>query len=377
MGKKQILIICGEASGDMHAAGLAEELQRLDPRLSISAVGGEKLKAAGADVFFDIASLSVMGFFDVLRHLPRFLKLKKYILQKILELKPAAVILVDFSGFNLRLAKAINNTTPVYYYISPQVWASRPGRVQTIKRYISNIIVFFEFEREFYKKFGVEATCVGHPLLDIVRPSCDKKTFSLQYGLTQARPVIALLPGSRTAEIARILPVMLKATQAIIQKYPATQILVARVSGVKLALYKQLLAQAKVDALLVEGKPYDCLYNADFALVCSGTATLETAIMATPFCIVYKMGILNYLLYRPQVKVPYIGMVNIVAQKKVIPEFIQFQATHEKIAAEAVSILENPLRLAEMEKELSRVKSLLGTPGAAARAAEAMYKLIS
>jgi len=169
---------------------------------------------------------------------------------------------------------------------------------------------------------------------------------------------------------------MLGAARLIKEKFATAQFLIAQVPGVDTALYNRIIDTAGVKATLAQGKPYDCLHASDFALVCSGTATIETAIMETPFCIVYKMGLLNYLLYRPQVKVPYIGMANIVARKKIIPEFIQFRATPEKIAAEAISILESPKRRAEMEKELARVKSLLGAPGAALRAAKIIYGLL-
>lgn len=409
---KSIIIVCGEPSGDLNAGLLAEALKKLNPEIKISAVGGALLRKSGAEIFYDISGLSVMGLFDVLRKLPKFFALKKFILEKIAREKPDAVILVDFSGFNLRLAKAINKKIPVIYYVGPQVWASREGRVETIKKYISKMIVIFKFEDQFYKKHGIGAEFVGHPLLDIVKPTQEKKDFLKHCGLDEGKITIALLPGSRPAEIKNILPIMAKTAELISEKiYPVRdrsslddrlqqenftnrqpdsitngikninsnkdisngagiQFVIARSPNVELNIYKKIIDNFKIDATIINGKTYDCLNIADFAFVCSGTATLETAIMQKPFVIIYKMNLLNYLLYRPQVKLPFIGMVNIVADKKIIPEFIQFNAKPEKIAETALEILNNEEKLFQMKKSLSEISSLLGPHDAAASAAK-------
>lgn len=367
---KQILIICGEASGDLNAANLATKILELNPDIKISGVGGELLARTRAKIYYDIKDLSVIGLFDVLKKLPKFFFLKKLILKKIKEEKPDAIIFVDFSGFNLRLAKKINNNIPTIYYISPQVWASRSGRVKTIKNYISKIIVLFKFEEEFYKKFAINADFVGHPLLDIVKPTMDEKEFLLKYNLSESKTTIALLPGSRKAEIENILPIMLKASILIAKNIKDLQFVIAKSSQLDWDIYKRKMRGINVDLKIIEGKTYDCLNIADFALVSSGTATLETAIMQKPFVIIYKMSLLNYLLYLPQVKVPYIGMVNIVAKRKIVPEFIQFQATPKKISEEVLRILNNPLEIERMKNGLAQIKSLLGEKGASARAAK-------
>jgi len=366
---KHIIVVCGEPSGDLNASLLAEGLKKLNPEIKISAIGGELLRKAGAEIFFDIAGISVMGIFDVIRRLPKFFALKKLILKKIAEEKIDAIILLDFSGFNLRLAKAINKKIPVIYYISPQVWASRPGRIATIKKYISRIIVIFKFEKEFYKKYGVDAEFVGHPLLDIVKPIQEKNEFLKRCGLYENKATIALLPGSRKSEVKNILPIMAKSAELINQKMPNLQFVIARSHNVELNIYKEIIDNFKIDAAIIEGRTYDCLNIADFALVCSGTATLETAIMQKPFVIVYKMNLLNYLLYRPQVKLPYIGMVNIVAGKKIIPEFIQFNTNPEKIAETVLGILSDETKLSQIKKGLSETSFLLGPSNAAASAA--------
>jgi len=375
MDEIQILIVCGEASGDLNAANLCREILKINPRIKVSAVGGALLRQTGAKIIYDIKSLSVMGFFDVLKKLPRFFALKNFLLREISQQKPKLVILVDFSGFNLRFAKAINNTTPIVYYTSPQVWASRPGRIETIKKYVRKMIVFFKFEEEFYRKHGVDTSYVGHPLLEIAKASSDKKTFLTQYNLSVNKTTAALLPGSRKSEITNILPVMLESCKLIRRNFPDIQFVIAKSAQVDSDVYQRVIDKAGQDVLIVEGKTYDCLNAADFALVCSGSATLETAILGIPFAIIYKMNFLNYFLYRPQVKLPYIGMVNIVAGEKIIPEFIQFQAKAEKIAEAALEILQNPSRKASLQQRLLQIKTLLGEPGASARAAGIILSL--
>jgi lipid-A-disaccharide synthase len=369
MAQKNILIISGEPSGDLQAANLVKAILAINPAIKISAVGGMHLEQAGAQIFYDIKDLSVMGFFDVLKKLPRFFALKKSILGKITRDKPVAVILVDFSGFNLRLAKAINKSISVIYYVSPQVWASRPGRVKTIKKFIHRMIVLFKFEEEFYRRHAVSVDFVGSPLLDIVKPSLSKKEFCDRSGLADSKITIALLPGSRKAEIKNILPVMLKSAQIIQDKIKNAQFIIAKSPQVELDLYNGMLKKFRLESRIAEGRTYDCLNACDFALVCSGTATLEAAIMQKPFLIIYKMDLLNYLLYRPQVKLACIGMVNIVAQRKIIPEFIQFHACPQKIADTALKILNNPKGLEQMKQDLVQVKATLGENGAASRAA--------
>ncbi len=369
MAEKNILIICGEPSGEMHAAGLADALKRLNPEIKLSGIGSELLRSSGVEIFYDIKGLSVMGFFDVLKKIPRFLTLKQLILDKISELKPDAIIFVDFSGFNLRLAKVINNAIPTIYYVSPQVWASRPGRVKTIAKYIKKIIVLFKFEEEFYRKFKIKAEWTGHPLLDIVKPTMPKDELLGNLKLSNTKTTLALFPGSRKEEIKRVLPVMLKSAIIIAKKIDA-QFVIAKAQQVEWDIYNTLIKDLGLEIKIVEGKPYDCMNIADFCLVCSGTATLETTIMQKPFCLVYKTSALNYLLYRPQIKLPYIGLVNIVAGRKIIPEFIQFNASPKKIADYSVKTLQDKTKLQNISNDLAKTSASLGTKGAASRAAK-------
>jgi len=370
------MVICGEPSGDLNAANLITEIIRLDPEIRISGVGGPLMQKTGATTFSDIKELSVIGLFDVIKKLPAFFSLQKLILDKIKKEKPDAVILVDFSGFNLRLAKKVNRTIPAIYYISPQVWASRSGRIETIRKHINKMIVLFKFEEEFYKNLGIDVTFVGHPLLDIVKPTMEKSQFINQYGLSEAKTIVALLPGSRKQEIDNILPIMLKTAFYINRTLNNVQFVIAKSTQVDLNLFIPKIKEFNIDLKIIEGKTYDCLNAASFALVASGTATLETAIMQKPFFVIYKMNPLNYLLYRPQVKVPFIGMVNIVANKLIAPEFIQWQACPKKIADRALVLLKNPQNLSRMASELGEVKSLLGQNGASERAARVVLEFL-
>ncbi|HNX81126.1 MAG TPA: lipid-A-disaccharide synthase [Candidatus Omnitrophota bacterium] len=375
--QKKVIIVCGEPSGDVNAAHLANALYAEIPGISIMAVGGLHLRQAGVKIIHDIKDLSVIGLFDVFKKLPLFLSLKNLILETIASEKPDAIILVDFSGFNLRLAKAINKKIPVIYYTSPQIWASRTGRVQTIKRWVNMMLVFFPFEADFYKKHGFEANFVGHPLLAIVKPSLDKKTFLHNIGLDPQKTTIALLPGSRKSEITAILPVMLDAARLIQQRIPETQFVIAQATNIDEYVYEDILKKKGMNTLMEKGRAYDCINASELVLVASGTATLETAILEKPHVVIYKMNLLNYLLYRPQVKIPYIGMANIVAGKRIVPECIQFKATGRNIADTALAILQNNQTRERILQELSAMKLKLGQPGAPLRAAKIIAKFIT
>lgn len=364
-----ILVICGEPSGDLNAAKLSENLTKINPGLKISAVGGKNLRECGAEIIYDIQNLSVIGFFDVIKKLPLFLHLKKKILKLINDDKPDAVILVDFSGFNLRIAKEIKKKIRVIYYTSPQVWASRKGRIKTIKKFIDKMLVFFSFEKDFYLKNGILADFIGHPLMDTVKPSMPQEKFMRNFGISHNKKIIALLPGSRKSEIENILPIMLKSAVILNEKIKNLQFLIVKPPQTEWKFYRDILDKFKLEIEIIEGKTYDCLSAANFCFVASGTATLESAIMEKPFLIIYKMNPLNYFLYRPQVKVPYIGMVNIVAGSKIIPEFIQFEAHPEKIAQAAYQIITDESKQKQIKQGLEHVKNILGPKGASLKGA--------
>ena len=375
--EKKIVVIAGEPSGDLHASLLVSKLKELDKSIKVFAVGGELLSKAGAEIIRGINDLSVLGLFDVLKKIGKFRGLMRMVLSEIGRIKPDAVIMVDFSGFNLRLAKKIKKRYKTIYYISPQVWASRSGRVKTIKEYIDKIFVIFRFEKEFYEKFGVKAEFIGHPLLDIVKPSLTKEEAVRKFRLNGAYPVFALLPGSRVSEIKAILPVMLESAKLIKEKLPGVQFIISKPSSIDSALYRKIVAKTEVEAEIIESMQYDCLNVADFVLVASGTATLEAAIMNRPNIVIYKMGFLTYLLYRPQVKTPFIGMENIVLNKEIAPEFIQGSAKPDSIASRALEIFLDKKKLAEIKEGFLKLKSALGQNDAPRRAAESILTFLN
>jgi len=376
MAEKQILIICGEASGDLNAANLVNSVKQIAPEIKFTAVGGSMLARSGCRMIYDIRELSVIGLFDVLKKLPRFFALRKLILAELQSKKFDAIIFVDFSGFNLRLAKAINKSLPTIYYISPQVWASRQGRIESIKKYIDKMIVLFEFEKKFYAKFGMDVEFVGHPLLDIVKPTMDKKSLLDNLKFSKDALTISLLPGSRVQEVERILPVMLESCRLIQNEIISLQCVIAKSTQVDWKIYKAISQKYKLTLKIVEDKTYDCLNISDLCLITSGTATLEAAIMQKAFAVIYKMNTLSYLLYRPQVKVPFISIVNILSAKSIVPEFIQFNARPDKIASWAIKILKNHQEAEKMKQEFSKVKALLGNNGASQRAAHVVVNFL-
>jgi len=332
------------------------------------------MREKGVEIYQDISSLTTFGFFDVIKKINRFLRLKKLLLEKIEEEKFDAIVFIDFSGFNLRFAKRINKSIPTFYYISPQVWASRRGRIKTIKEYIDKMIVIFKFEEEFYKRYGVNAEFVGHPLLDIVRPTKKEEEILKEFGLSKDKLTISLLPGSRESEVRKILPIMLE-TSSLILKELDCQFVICKAKELEINLYKRILRDLPFK--IIENRIYDCLEISDFSLICSGTATIEAAIMNRPFVIIYKTSLPNYLLYRPQIKTPYIGMVNIIAQRKIIEEFIQFKAKPKIIAKTCLEILKDKKKLSQIKEDLSFVKERLGSPGASERAAKIILEGIS
>ncbi len=375
--EKKILIVCGEPSGDLHGANLVKALKEINPNTKVYGVGGGFLQKEGVKIYEDIKDLATFGFFDAIKKIKRFLRLKKILLERIKEERPNAIILIDFSGFNLRFAKEINKAIPIFYYISPQVWASREGRIKTIKEYINKMIVIFKFEEEFYKRYGVDTKFVGHPLLDITKPSKRREEILEEFRLSKDNLTICLLPGSRESEVKMILPIMLKTCSHILEKLDSCQFIITKAKELDRDLYEELLEKFNFKAEVIDNRIYDCLRISEFALICSGTATIEATIANIPFVIIYKTDLLNYLLYRPQIRTPYIGMINILARKRIVEEFIQFRARPKVIAKKILEILKNQESICQIKKDLTKVREDLGSVGASKRAAEIILNEIS
>jgi len=377
MKKKTIMIIAGEASGDLHAAHLVKELKSINPHLEIFGIGGKKMKEAGVEVIYDIVELAVVGFVEVLKHLKVFKKILEKLLILLDTRKPDAVILVDYPGFNLRFAKYVKEKNiPVIYYISPQLWAWGKGRIEEIKKYVAKMIVIFGFEEELYRQAGVKASFVGHPFLDIVKPVWKKEETIKHLHLNHHSTKIALLPGSRQKEIERHLPIMLEACEKIKIQMPDVEFILARRKELDSSIYNKIILRSTIKPHSLEDKPYEIMDISDIVIVSSGSATLETAIMEKPMVIVYKTSFLTWFLARNMIKIPNIGLVNVVAGKKIVPELIQFNATAKNIAKETLSILNNHELKKHIKENLKKIKEGLGERGATERAAHIIQKFI-
>ena len=374
---KKILIIAGEPSGDLHAANLVRDLKSLDPNLRFFGLGGYLSKEAGVDTIFDISKLALVGLSEVLKNIFTIGKIYKGILRRIDQEIPDLAILIDYPGFNLRLAKELRKRSiPVVYYISPQIWAWGRDRINIIKKCVTKMIVFFKFEEELYKTSGVDVTFVGHPLLDTVKASLAKDEALRTYNLSEGKITIALLSGSRTTEIKTLLPIMIRTAKIINSRLRNTQFIIARYPSLPAELYENAVRDSGLDIRIVSGDIYNVIAASDFAIVTSGTATLETAIIGTPLVIVYKAKLLTYVIYKFVVTISFLGIVNIIAGREIAPEFLQYDATPQNIADTIVPILLNKNKLKTMREELGSVRSSLGAPGAGMRAAQAIMPLL-
>ncbi|MFH1691441.1 MAG: lipid-A-disaccharide synthase [Candidatus Omnitrophota bacterium] len=378
--EKKILIIAGEASGDMHGAHLVTHIKKLNPKISFFGLGGKDMKNAGVHIEYDITRLAVVGFFEILKNYSKFKDIFNNILHKTKNQKPDAAILIDYPGFNLRLAGELKKMgIPVIYFISPQVWAWGEKRIKFIKKTISLMLVLFKFEEVLYMDKTFHVKFVGHPLLDTVKPQKTKTQFLESVSFKKGLTTIALLPGSREREVSNLLPRMLKAAQMIFQKNANTQFFICRTTSLPKELFKRIIDKEKIDFTytITDDSTYEALNACDLAIVASGTATLETAILNKPMIIVYKVSLSTWLLAKMFVKIPYIGLVNVVAGKKIVPELIQFNATPKKIFLTATELLHNKKKQEKIHAQLYALKNSLGIPGAYNRTAQEIVHFLA
>jgi lipid-A-disaccharide synthase len=367
---RRVLLVVGEASGDLHGAHLVRAMREKDPALEISAVAGEGLKREGVNVVFDVARIAGMGFTELAGNLTNLWRAYSLLKRILREERPGLLILIDFPDFNMRLARVAKDLKiPVLYYITPQVWAWRKRRIAKIARSVDRVAVVFPFEAPLYERAGVRADFVGHPLLDVAHVTRSREETLRCLGLDPSRRTIALLPGSRRREVEFHLTPMLEAASILGREMPLQFVLV-RASTVDRALLKASLSRAGAGVSLSDGDTYNVVHASDLVWTASGTATLETALMLKPMIIVYRLARLTYALARLLVRVDSIGMANIIAGEKVVPELIQGEMTAERIVAESKTIL-NDARLRErMIAKLTEVRDKLGAPGAAGRVAD-------
>ena len=365
--KVHLMLVAGEASGDKHAAHLAAALKAIHPQTQFFGAGGDEMRAVGVETLVDVRELAIMGALEVAAALPKFLRVFRQLRAAANTRKPAAVILVDWPEFNLRLAKKLKRDGHrVFYYISPQVWAWRSYRVKQIKRDVEQMLVILPFEKEFYEQHGVQVEYVGHPLLDSVRVTATREEFCQKYKLDPARSIVALLPGSRRKEVTYILPPMLEAARELQPTYPALQFVLALAPTITRA---QVEIHSLPNLTLIENDTYNALAAADLAVVASGTATLETAIIGTPLIVCYRASELNWRLFTPFIKVPFVGMPNLIAGREIAPELLQNNLTGERLARQIIEGINDPQRLQQARTDLQEVRQKLGETQASARAA--------
>lgn len=378
MNSKLVLIVAGEASGDLHGASLVGAMVKREPGIRFYGIGGVNLKTAGVDLWADAADMAVVGLTEVASKLRGILTVMHRLKKSMQLLKPDLIILIDYPDFNLPLARsAKKNGIPVFYYISPQVWAWRKGRLRTISGLVDRMAVILPFEEPLYRQAGVDVSFVGHPLLDVVQATSSRDETLRRFGLREDVTTVALLPGSRKGEVTRLLPVMLKAARILTENICPVQFLLPMANTLDETWMKDQIAKADPPGVrLIRGATYDAVAAADAAVVVSGTATLETALLGTPLIVIYKVSALSYLIGRMLISVDHIGLVNIVAGKTVAPELIQGAANPERIAAEILAILGQPDRRKAIQEELSHLRDKLGLPGAAERAAVMALTLI-
>lgn len=371
-----LLLSCGEPSGDLYGGELVRHVRARVVGLSAFGLGGDRMGAEGVRLVTHVRELAVVGLLEVVRHLGRIRAVFKRLLAEVERRPPDLAVLIDYPDFNLRLARELRRRgIPVLYYVSPQVWAWRRGRLELIRRTVDRMLVIFPFETALYREAGIPVTFVGHPLVDLVRPASDPGAFLSGLGLSSGRPVVAVLPGSRPQEIAHNLPPLAGAVRILAARRPDLQFIVAATPSVDLRALERILAGAP--AKLVVGQTHAALGVASLALVASGTATVETALLGTPMIVVYRVARLTYVLGRPFVKVPHFAMVNLIAGERVVPELMQRQFTADRVAAEALDLLADPARQARMREALKEVRRRLGEPGASARAAQAIVERLA
>jgi len=377
MKSKKILLVAGEVSGDLHGSHLVEAIHRIDPEIQFFGVGGEGLKRVGMRLLHHSQSLSVVGITEVFVKLRSILKALRTLKRSLEREKPDLVILIDFPDFNLRLAKiAHRKGIPILYYISPQVWAWRPGRVKLIARLVKKMVVLFPFEVPLYEAAGVDVEWVGHPLLDIVRPTLSKEMALQQFGLDPGRRTIGLLPGSRIHEIERLLPSLLASAQLLQKEIPDLQFVIPLAPGVSRATLSSRMNSISVPVTVVEGFTYDVMNLCELLITASGTATLEAAILGKPMIIIYKVSFSTYWIGRALVRVNHIGLPNLVAEKEIALELIQKDVNPQRIVEEAFRILRDPLLSRKMTESMGEVRHKLGEPGAAERAGRIICSML-
>lgn len=369
----KIFILAGETSGDLHGSYLMKSLKKINPHIEFSGIGGSFMEAEGIYSLVPLNKMSVMGFVEVIKHLPFFMDLKKKVLEKITQEQFSQIILIDYPGFNLNLLPKLKNitTAKITYYICPQIWAWKEKRIELLKKYVDNKIVIFPFEQEWYKSRGVDVNFFGHPILDEWEPS-PKERLAEKLNLNPEKPTLTLYPGSRVQEFHKHITILIEAAKLIKIKIPDIQVIVGCAKSINISQYSSNFP----DWLILEiHNPQLSLEIADVAIIASGTSTLEAAVFGTPGVIVYKLSPISWWLSKQFVKVKFAGMVNLIANKEIMPELLQDEANPEKISQNILDLLEDPKKYIKKKIELLKVKNALGGKGVCEKIANNIMEL--
>ena len=371
----KILISAGEASGDIHAAAVTAALKQIDSSVEVFGMGGDALRAAGGEVLFDIKDHGVMGFVEVIKKLPDLFKLRSDFARVMDERKPDCLVVVDYPGFNMKLAKVAHDKgIPVVSYIAPSAWAWNKGRAKNVAKIVDKVACIFPFEYDVYEEAGAPVEFVGHPLLDIVHPTMERAEAEAWAGKEAGHPLVLLMPGSRLMEIEKMLPTLLEGAKLLKKQLPEVQFAMPRAGTIPLELLQSKIKASGLEIKITEGHNYDLFSVADLALATSGTVTLEAALCGLPSVIVYRTSALNAFIARRVINIPNIGLPNIVAGRQILPELLQEDFTPANVANTAVELLA-PERRPQLEANLAYMKARLGESGAVNRVAQLILRI--
>lgn len=373
----KVMLSAGEASGDLHGAGIAAALKDITGDIKMFGMGGSEMRKAGVDILYDLADYGVMGFVEVVRNLPKMFKLRDDLVEVMKKEKPDILVIIDYPDFNLRLAKCAKALgISVFSYIPPSAWAWRKGRAQSVAKLADKIAAIFPFETEVYRQAGANIEFVGNPLIDIVKPQMNVDAAKKFFNVEPGKRVIILLPGSRKQEIAKLLPVMLDSAEKIAWHNDDVQFFLPLASTISEEIIRDMLNKYKVQVQITRAYTYDLMHLADSAIAASGTVTLEAALLGLPAVVVYKMEPISYFIARRLVNLPNVSLPNIIMGKRIIPELLQSAVNADNVEDEVMRIMRGSEAGGKIREELKRLREKLGSPGAVNRVAQLILQTI-
>jgi lipid-A-disaccharide synthase len=378
MTNAHVMILAGEASGDAHAAEFVEVLRRQQPDMRISGMGGASMTRAGVEVFFDSSIIAVVGLVEVIRHWGDIKRAMAIVRERLEQTRPDLLVLVDYPEFNLKMARHAGSLgIPVLFYISPQVWAWRPKRIHKIGRLIDHMAVIFQFEKKYYEDAGIPVSFVGHPLVDKVKTSANAASQRSRLDISAEARVVGLFPGSRRNEITRLLPLMFDTARRMQSRDPLIRFVLPVASSLNFEEISNLVQASGLDICVTRDEIYDLITCCDAIVTCSGTVTLEIALLGVPMCIVYKVSPLSYVIMKRLVTIPHIGLVNIVARQALVPEFLQADANPEAVSDELFRMLDDPEYRERLRAGFNEVRNNLGPGNGPQHMAELVLSLLA